>query len=474
MDIAPFSSGMPKRSLTLFLVCLLAAACSPGPAIAPSRLAALEESYLQGRRVFYLALKKGAAESASLVKFDRETLVDAERSCPGLYEQLMDFYPFGASCDGQDAAESQPIPALALRMASEFLASIPDDSPVAGLTPLGATLIGCGYEVRRSRPVFRKFARTTARPVRSHSGWTVLKPEEVWPLSTGRGIRIAVVDTGLDPTLKDIERRVVGYRDFLDGEAPFWGKRRYPYDWGGHGTAVASVVSQVAPDAELLIAKVYDEEFMEHAPGNWWTMNLFVAGTAWAAEEKADIINLSFAVRNDVPRMKALARRCFEKNIVLVASMGNIFGPSDSGLPFFPAAYPWTIAVGGVERNGDGFRVWEHSGTGDYVDVVAPAASIWVEQPSYLDRRRYPHKAYGNSLATAAVSGTIALVLAAMDDGERQALRRKPGALCERVREIICGTASNEKLGLSGFNSQSGYGLIDPLAAVRAVKKGGR
>ncbi len=465
---------MPRNGLVLCLIGLWAAACSLGPAIPSGREAALEASYRQGRQVFYLGLKKGASAAASLTKSDRESLTDAERSCPGLYEQLMDFYPYAARYDAQDAMEPQAISTLAIRLASEFLDSIPAESLAADISPLQATVIGSGYAVRRSIPEFRRFVRTTARPVRSGSGWTDLRMEDVRRITTGRGIKIAIVDTGLDPTLKDIERRVVGYRDFLAGEKPFWGKRRFPYDWGGHGTAVASVVSQVAPGAELLIARVYDEESMERTPGNWWTLNLLEAGAAWAADQGVDVINMSFAVPSDVPRMRALVRRCFEMNIILVASVGNVIDPSDSSLRFYPAAYPWPIAVGGVEKKADGLRVWEHSGRGDYVDVVAPAASVWVEQPSYRELKRFPMRAYGNSLATAMVSGTAALVLAAMGDREKEALRRKPGALCDRVREIICGTASNEKLGLTGFNSRSGYGLIDPLGAVQAVRRGRR
>jgi hypothetical protein len=57
-----------------------------------------------------------------------------------------------------------------------------------------------------------------------------------------------------------------------------------------------------------------------------------------------------------------------------------------------------------------------------------------------------------------------------MDAEERRELKQRPGALFEAVRNILCETASNEKLGLSGFNPNSGYGLIDPVKAVRAAR----
>jgi subtilisin family serine protease len=474
MDIAVSSSVKLPIAAAALLAVGLAAACSSFPAVG-SADRGQEASYILGRRVFYLSLNRWSDDCPWLAPSDRAALRQAQRLLPGLYEHLMGFYPYSVLFEDDRPGEpTRSFPSLARRLAAEFLGSISDRPAVTGLSSVECAVIGSGYETRRERPSFRRLVRKTAPDVKANWTWQQLHMDEAHRLATGLGVRLAVIDTGFDPTIKDIRRRVVEYRDFLAGERPFWGKRRFPYDWGGHGTGVVSVAAQAAPEAGLLVARVYDDESMHRTPANWWTLNLIEAGIAWAVERRADIINLSFGVRGDPQRLRTLVRHCWEKNILLVASVGNVLAPEDAGSTYYPAAYPWSLAVGGVEKQGAALRVWDHSGSGDYIDVVAPAASIWVEQPSYLDQKRSPGRAYGNSMATAIVSGTAALVLSAMDPAEKDRLRRTPGALCDRLREILRGTASNARLGLDGLNPHSGHGLIDPVRAVQAARSGRR
>ena len=438
----------------------------------PAPIKSLEAGYEQGKRNFYAALNNGAARMESLSTPDRIALRRGEKAFPGLYEQLMNFYPYAIRSDEPEGAGPEAsFPVLGLRLASEFLVSIPPLSPVPNLSPLEAAVLSTGYRAPKAAPRYRRPFRSMARPIKGHWGLEELRIREAQALAAGKGVKIAIVDTGLDPTIEEIKKQVADYKDFLTAERPFWGAKRFPFDWGGHGTSIASVIAGVAPDSDLLITRVFDEESMNTVPGNWWTLNLIEAGIAWAAEQGADIINVSAAVWVDVERMRTLVRRCWEKNIILVASMGNLQDSSDSGRVFYPAAYPWTIAVGGADEQDGRFSVWKHSAPGDYIDVVAPAVSVWVEQPSYLDVRTGIRRAFGNSLATALVSGTAALVLSAMDPDRRRALESRPGALFEEVRRILCETASNEKLGLPGRNPKSGWGLVDPLQAVLAVRQ---
>jgi subtilisin family serine protease len=457
----------------LFLGVFLTVACSRGPAPKSSPIRAWDEDYENGRTFFYRTLKDWAAYMDGLAEPDRRGLVKAEKAIPGLYEHLMNFYAYAArALDPEEPLGPGRFSVLSIRMAEEFLCSIPAAGQAGGPSPLAATIAGTGYGARRAIPKFRRFLRPMASQVKGHWALQELKIPEAQVLARGSGVKIALIDTGLDPTIQEIKVELGESKDLLSGEKPCWGKTRFPFDWMGHGTGIATLVSRVAPEAELMIVKVIDEP-MTRASSASWNTTLMEAGIAWAVEHGADVINLSAAVRVDAERLREIVRRCWERNVVLVTSMGNLNGSSSDERPFYPAAYPWTIAVGGAERKGGPLRVWKGSAPGDYLDVVAPAASITVEQPSYLDKRAFPVAACGNSLATAFVSGTAALVLSAMDRIERDTLKERPGALSDKVRAILCETASNARLGLKeGFNITSGFGLIDPLKAVNAARKG--
>jgi subtilisin family serine protease len=137
---------------------------------------------------------------------------------------------------------------------------------------------------------------------------------------------------------------------------------------------------------------------------------------------------------------------------------------------YFPAAYPWTIAVGGVEKNNGKLQVPDPSTEAVYLDVVAPASGIWGELPSYLEKRKRPLTAFGNSMAVPFVAGTASLMLSAMDEQVLLKLKENPGQLVETVRIMLRKTSSNAILGFDRPNPTSGYGFIDPRKAVEMAK----
>ncbi len=406
-----------------------------------------------------------------LVDKERETLSKAKKKIPGLYEHLMNFYYYQKKPYEKKGVNFQShLLNFSRNMAEEFIQSLTELSPNGKKPSLESVLYSTGYFSRQMFPIYREYRRPIGKQVRTQWVLDKLKIRDVHQVSKGKGIKLAIIDTGVDPTLKEIRARIVKWKNFLDGSKPYFEKGNFPFDWSGHGTSIASVVFQVAPEIELAIVKVYDNETMSTVPPNRWSAYLFAAGMIWATENGADIINLSAVFRTDTKAIREAAKYCWEKNVVVVSPVANVSKNEGDKNLYYPAAYPWTIAVGGVEKNNGKLRVSELSSEAAYLDVVAPASEIYGEMPSYLDRKERPRYTQGNSMAVPFVAGTASLMLSAMDDQTLLKLKEKAGNLVETIRIMLRKTSSNTILGYEKPNPVSGYGFINIQKAVEMAK----
>ena len=426
-----------------------------------------KEAYAEGRDNFYAILKK-KVPNAQLEEADRKKLFDAQKRIPGLFEHLMNFYYFTEQKKQVKDDTSDYIKTLSDRMAKEFVNSIPSIRLRKDASPLESTLQSIGFHSRKAIPQFRDFLRPMTRRVKSQWMLKELEIRQAHSITKGKGVRLAIIDTGVDPTIKEIKGQIFMWKNFLDGSSPLGSEGKFPYDWGGHGTSIATMISQIAPDVETMIVKVFDQETMFYAPFTRWNVYLIAAGINWAAQNGADIISLSVAMRLNSTEIRDASEYCWRQNITLISAAGNVEDKESEIHSYYPASYPWSIGVGGVEKKDGKLRIWEHSAKGYFIDIVAPATEILVESPSYLDRRSWPTRVSGNSLAVPIVAATTALVLSAMEPEKRQALKHNPGTLVEAVRSILRETSSNTKLGYETPNPESGFGLIN---AYQAVKK---
>ena len=426
-----------------------------------------KEAYAEGRDNFYAILKK-KVPNAQLEEADRKKLFDAQKRIPGLFEHLMNFYYFTEQKKQVKDDTSDYIKTLSDRMAKEFVNSIPSIRLRKDASPLESTLQSIGFHSRKAIPQFRDFLRPMTRRVKSQWMLKELEIRQAHSITKGKGVRLAIIDTGVDPTIKEIKGQIFMWKNFLDGSSPLGSEGKFPYDWGGHGTSIATMISQIAPDVETMIVKVFDQETMFYAPFTRWNVYLIAAGINWAAQNGADIISLSVAMRLNSTEIRDASEYCWQQNITLISAAGNVEDKESEIHSYYPASYPWSIGVGGIEKKDGKLRIWEHSAKGYFIDIVAPATEILVESPSYLDRRSWPTRVSGNSLAVPIVAATTALVLSAMEPEKRQALKHNPGTLVEAIRSILRETSSNTKLGYETPNPESGFGLIN---AYQAVKK---
>ncbi|WCN36913.1 S8 family peptidase [Aneurinibacillus uraniidurans] len=236
--------------------------------------------------------------------------------------------------------------------------------------------------------------------VHVHSGqvipWGVKKigAPKLWPETTGKGVKIAVIDTGIARTHPDLRGRVKGGVDLVGGTIV---DRKGN---GGHGTHVAGTIAAVnnrigvvgvAPNASLYDVRAFN-------PDGEGELATIVQGIDWAITNKMDIINMSFGMTGDSPALHAAIKRASAAGICLIASAGN-----NGGELQFPARYPEVIAVGASTKQGE---LAAFSAHGYGLDVTAPGVDILSTWP----RNTYK-KLSGTSMAAAHISGMAALRL---------------------------------------------------------------
>ena len=265
----------------------------------------------------------------------------------------------------------------------------------------------------------------------------------VWSLTQGAGVTVAVVDSGVDANPQFGTRFTEG----LD-LAPATLGVPAAADCVGHGTSVASIIAAapvagvsftgVAPDADVLSIKITNSDTF---PGQ-----VTAEAIRTAVDDGAQVINLSLATVS-TPALAAAVQFAQAANVVVVAAAGNDTPGGATG-PFYPAAYPGVLSVGAVAPDGS---LASFSDTRTPVSVTAPGAGVTAAYPGTFPQAYNP-ASNGTSFATAFVSGVVALVRAA-----------HPGLTQAQVVARITATAD----GPAGPGT--GHGLVNPLQAVTAV-----
>lgn len=276
-----------------------------------------------------------------------------------------------------------------------------------------------------------------------------------WPLSTGRGVVVAVVDSGVAADNVHFPKgSVLSGRSFVGGAATT--------DESGHGTAIAGAIAArdigdrsgvvgIAPGATILPVKITggedggDEEQQRSA-------NL-ADGIAWAASAGADVINLSLSTTSNRPDVRAAVAAAVAAGAIVVASSGNREQAADAkdGLRF-PAGYPGVI---GVAATNGADVVTGNSIRGPQVDLSAPGDNVISTFRSWGDCV-FSQEQQSSSYATAYVAGAAALL--------RQ---RFPNASPAVVAHRLEATASRGSRTVR--NDAAGWGVVQPYEAMTAV-----
>jgi type VII secretion-associated serine protease mycosin len=282
--------------------------------------------------------------------------------------------------------------------------------------------------------------------------------DELWKQSTGKGVRVAVIDTGVDtkhPQLRPAVDAGSG-RNLLpknlkdeNGNEIERGKENGTTDVVGHGTKVAGIIAArpgkgtgfvgLAPDATIIPIQQND------ADGHG-TAKTLAQAIDYAVDQKAGVINISQDTANAVeptPLLKQAVDRALAKEVVIVASAGND-GLGGNVKKTYPASYDGVLAVASSDRNNERAAF---SQSGDFVGIAAPGVDIITTVPGG------GHCAdNGTSFSAPYVAAVAALVKSKHKDWEQE--------------QIVAQLQQTAERSTAGPDRLVGWGVVDPVRAL--------
>ncbi|MEV7544040.1 type VII secretion-associated serine protease mycosin [Streptomyces sp. NPDC089915] len=273
-----------------------------------------------------------------------------------------------------------------------------------------------------------------------------MKADDVWRTSTGQGVTVAVIDSGVE-RIPELEGQVLPGKDFAVEQGAYSGDERTDYD--KHGTTMAALIAGsgrhpsgdgafgLAPGAKILPIRV-PHEYSTTSPS--WT-----AAIRYAADSDAEIINVSMVTSADDPDRGDAVKYALSKGKLIFASVGNDGDTTNQVL--YPAATPGVVGVGAVDQDGAAAKLSQH---GPQVDMSAPGLDLVTA----CARETGLCTSSGTSDATALASASAALLWSA-----------HPTWTNNQILRVLLNTAGKPVDGAQR-NDYIGYGVVRPRIAL--------
>ncbi|WP_369193415.1 type VII secretion-associated serine protease mycosin [Streptomyces djakartensis] len=287
-----------------------------------------------------------------------------------------------------------------------------------------------------------------------------MRAQEMWKVSTGRGITVAVIDSGVDDSVADLRGQVLDGRDYseLRGDEHT--------DLEGHGTGMAALIAAtgargslngsfgLAPGAKILPIRMrYSTEKFGQVDGGAEYSRVLTKAIRYAADSDAQIINISMGRPNSsgrrnvsTPELSAAIKYAIDKGKLIFAAVGNT--GNTSNLFEYPAATPGVVGVGASDKEAKALPI---SQRGPQVDLMAPGSDI----VNACAGGTQICIGSGTSSASALVSASAALVWS-----------KHPDWTNHQVLRVLLNTAGKPKNGDERTDSV-GYGTVRPRVALK-------
>ncbi|MGA5131748.1 type VII secretion-associated serine protease mycosin [Streptomyces olivoreticuli] len=294
-----------------------------------------------------------------------------------------------------------------------------------------------------------------------------MQAEQMWKVSKGEGVTVAVIDTGVDGSLPELRGRVLEGTDASNRSTD-------PHvDSGGHGTNMATLIAGsgadggiqgLAPEAKILPIKTVPDQRVDAVD------DLMGRAIRYAADHDAKVINISegpLGVLENFPKMQSAVNYALGKGSLIFASTGNDGDKKNE--PAFPAALPGVVGVGAIDRQG---KVAKFSTYGNQVGLVAFGDEI----VQHCEKGSGYCIAGGTSQATAIASASAALIWAKHPDWTNNQVLRvmmdtagKPAGAKMPSKYLGYGSVRPRKVLVDG-EGDPGPADVNPLLAANAPK----
>jgi subtilisin family serine protease len=261
--------------------------------------------------------------------------------------------------------------------------------------------------------------------------------DKIWDKTTGSGIVVAVIDTGVQLDHSDLVNNIGSGYDFVNNDIN-------AYDDNGHGTHVAGIIGAVN-NGDGTVGPAFGARIMPikvlNASGYGYLSDV-AKGIYYAVDNGARIINLSLGTTQDTFVLREAVRYAGQRGVLVVAAAGNSYGQSC----VYPAAYAESICVVATDKDN---KLASFSNVGG--ELSAPGVSNYS---TYLGNR-YAYLS-GTSMATPHISGAAASLYSYCQT-----------CSTTEIRQLLRDTAVD--LGAAGRDGLFGYGLVDLVAAVNKL-----
>lgn len=256
-----------------------------------------------------------------------------------------------------------------------------------------------------------------------------------WNETMGEGIKIGVIDTGVDVNHPDLKDRIAEYINFSgDGTLE---------DLSGHGTHVCGILAAsyngigiigVAPKAELYVAKAFKKDGSGDSKA-------IADSIEWLISKKVHVINMSFASDKESMLIYEKVKKAYDEGIILVAAAGNDGAGNSIG---YPAKWKEVIAVTAVDFQE---KLVDFSSYGKEAKLAAAGKEIYSTYPGGGYK-----KLSGTSMAAPLISGAAALM-------QGKAKKRFSRFLTPREMELLLYMYADD-FGEKGKDDRFGYGIF--------------